>query len=124
MIINKNILKIIVYKVVLNKWKNKVKRINDEYHKYFIVWEHIGIFDGIVYSDDECNLSEFYLYSFSFSGKHRKYNDEIWNHNIEECIDCCNYHPKCCDSPVDAVAKIPKRYLYSSGFENKNGYKN
>jgi len=112
MSINKNIMKKIMDKMALNKWKNKVKDINGEYYHYF-KWAGYLSLNNHNY---RC-AGSYPLYG------HRIYliGSTIWNCNIRICSQCGKYHPSVIGNAV--VNKLPKKYSYTSGMNDPNGYK-
>jgi len=134
MTINKNIMKKIMNKVVLNRWKKRVKNINGEYHHYY-EWtsrwdnEDINVNNGQLSLNrknyPECcicmeryesgNIS--YKYYNIFGTKTFKY---VYNRKITYCKRCKKYHPSLNNR---IVSDLPEKYEYTSGMDDPNGYK-
>jgi len=112
MSINKNIMKIIMYKMALNKWKNKVKKINGEYHHYFEWTEYLSLNSNNYHPN-----RNYIVYSY------RKIEGPctIWNCKIRKCSQCDKYHPSIFGHELKY--QIPEKYCYSSGMNHRNGYK-
>jgi len=123
MIINKNIFAIIIDNTALNKWKNKVKRINNEYHHYF-VWYSFRV-SGISINDSNYQIlrcSNNLIYSYRDIRSYSIRYNYINNHCITYCCVCRNNHPK--SILYDRVEiEVPNNYHYSSGLNHPNGYK-
>ena len=92
--INYNILGKLIDKVALNKWKNRVERINQEYHSLFVLDEHDII---CTYDEDLCsncshdsycmNGYSVYNYRDNFIGH---VNKQIWSQCFIKCVNCDN----------------------------------
>jgi len=113
MIINKNIMKIIIDKMALNQWKNKVKNINNQYLNYF-EW---FLSSGLTINKKNYPLcSIIIIYSYRDTIFYRY----VYNRSVSRCYRCKNYHPKV---EIVHVGNIPEKYYYSSGLNDRNGYK-
>jgi len=112
--INKNIMKIIMDKKelneALNEWKNKVKKINEEYHYYFEWNDEIEL----RYWFGSCGHNTVYSYRMN-----SRYQD-IHNSLINKCSQCGTNHPV---ASQNKVGTISKNHYYSSGMNDPNGYK-
>jgi len=98
--INKNILHIIIDNTALNKWKNKVSKINKQYKQQLFYLDNYVICDW------------FY---FNFRYLHEIINCDRWE------IYHCSYQRS---RKIYTTGKyLPKYYVYSSGSQNPRGYK-
>ncbi len=94
MVINYNIRNLIISKVALLRHNKRMEALNAEYHTSFL-FNGTLVFRHIV-SINRRNLQEPYIYKSIIK----------WTY------------------PRIAARKFPKRYFYSSGFNNLSGYKN
>jgi len=131
MIINKNIMTKIVDKVALNQWKSKIKNVNTQYHQIFTWYDKPKTLS--------CDHTDFMC-------THRK-GVSINKKNFCECIEeangiynskdishvycpiygyyiksCMKGHKKLCNY-MKCGGYVPKKYYYSSGLNDPNGYK-
>jgi len=118
MIINKNIFAKIIDNISLNKWKNKVKRINDEYHcTYSYIDERIMSKDN---SRCCCSGSgSFTIYQYRTKNLNNYFDYVICNNTKKKCNKCNKII-----YGYRKVSNISIKHHYSSGFDNLNGYKN
>jgi len=113
MSINKNIMKIIMDKMALNQWKNKVKKINGEYYRiyeYDLNCLYINSKNMCIHSND----SYYYLYQYD-----DRSDNKIFHNKIKKCIKCNGMY----NEITYNVCKLPKNYDYTSGMDDANGYK-
>jgi len=103
--INYNIRKIIIDKVAINKWKNKVKNINQEYMNVY----YIDNYDNFMAIIDEIKSRYVWIY------ENRKY---VYPKSLS--IDKRTGYVI---FPSQDTVSISKRYLYTSGKNYSRGYK-
>jgi len=116
MTINKNIMKIIVDKMALNKWKNKIKNINAEY--YYIYEEFCD--NLYININNECKCFGEFNDDIPFY-QFREYDldDVICHYTIVKCNVCNKIDVK----TINDICVLSKNYFYTSGMNDPNGYK-
>jgi len=110
--INKNIMKKIMDKMALNKWKNKVKKINGEYNHYFEWNGYLSLNSNNFHQN-----RNYIVYSY----RENEGPGSIWNCKIRKCSYCDKYHPSVFGYSLEC--QFPEKYFYSSGMNHRNGYK-
>jgi len=108
--INYNIFKKIIDRVAINRWINKVKKINKEYKKIYNYDDYFNILYGI-----KCiciKKSEERRKKITMLGRYLVYVGEVII-----CIKCGYLHKS------TRTIIINKKYHYTSGMDHPKGYK-
>jgi len=105
--INYNIFKIIIDKVAVNKWKKKVKKLNNEYKKIYYIDKNNNPYVRFCKCYYQCEV-ELFVYIrtqiyISFYTLDKK----------------CGYISQC----GYIFKELPKKYYYTSGMNDLEGYK-
>ena len=92
---NHNILKKIIDKMALEKWKDRVKKINNLYHHFFILDEKIhslnnkGEYGGVVCGQCAFVIIEWFCYNYRPSNIDDYPNMKtIYHHRLTRCKSC------------------------------------
>jgi len=117
-------MKIIIDKMALNQWKNKVSKMHESYRFKYVYHKGSILTNQKNLCDDFADLP---LYNY------RELSKPYWNcttymnwapsiKNYSKIISCWACDRKTIEKQVYELS-LPKKYIYSSGMNDRNGYK-
>ncbi len=106
---NNNILNKILLAKSLEEWKDKIAAINQEYHKWYKYYDYLVLYQEYYDSEDDSKDSPKMMV-----GNNINYRDLNIYYPFPFIL---SFHSD------ERVARLPKRYIFSSGMRSLKGFK-